>query len=79
LCRPACASAQAGEGQGELDAPFAAHKIIGNVYFVGASSLAHSSSQRPPAVLINSDCETIPVIKASMEKLAFKFSDIRFC
>ncbi len=59
--------------------PFPAHKIVGNVYFVGSEQLGSFLITTPAGhILINSDYEeTIPVIRASVEKLGFKFSDIK--
>jgi metallo-beta-lactamase class B len=63
----------------DWNAPFPTHKIVGNVYFVGSEQLGSFLITTPAGhILINSDYEeTIPVIKASVEKLGFKFSDIK--
>jgi metallo-beta-lactamase class B len=59
--------------------PFPAHKIIGNVYFVGSEQLGSFLITTPEGhILINSDYEeTVPVIRAAVEKLGFKFTDIK--
>jgi len=59
--------------------PFPAHKIIGNMYFVGSEQLGSFLITTPEGhILINSDYEeTVPVIRASVEKLGFKFADIK--
>jgi metallo-beta-lactamase class B len=59
--------------------PFPAHKVIGNVYFVGTNELGSFLITTPEGhILINSDFETtVPVIRASVEKLGFKFTDIK--
>lgn len=59
--------------------PFPAHKIIGNMYFVGSEQLGSFLITTPEGhILINSDYEeTVPVIRAAVEKLGFKFSDIK--
>ena len=59
--------------------PFPPHKIVGNLYFVGSSELASFLITTPEGnILINSDFErTVPVIRASVEKLGFKFSDTK--
>ena len=59
--------------------PFPAHKIVGNVYFVGSEQLGSFLITTPAGhILINSDYEeTAPVIRASVEKLGFKMTDIR--
>jgi metallo-beta-lactamase class B len=59
--------------------PFPPHKIVANLYFVGSSELASFLITTPEGnILINSDFErTVPVIRASVEKLGFRFSDIK--
>src|SRR5437588_3704606 len=59
--------------------PFPAHKIIGNLYFVGTDNLGSFLVTTPQGhILINSDFEsTVPQIRASVEKLGFKFTDIK--
>ena len=59
--------------------PFPPHKIIGNIYFVGPQALGSFLIVTPAGlILINSDYErTVPVVRASVEKLGFKFSDIK--
>jgi len=70
---------QAKQAKTDFNAPFPAHKIIGNVYFVGSEQLATFLITTPQGhILINSDFEaTVPVIRASVEKLGFKFTDIK--
>ena len=70
---------QAKQAKTDWNAPFPAHKVIGNVYYVGSSELASFLITTPQGhVLINSDFEaTVPVIRASVEKLGFKFTDIK--
>jgi metallo-beta-lactamase class B len=70
---------QAKQGKTDWNAPFPAHKVIGNVYFVGSAELASFLITTPQGhILINSDFEaTVPVIRASVEKLGFKFTDIK--
>jgi metallo-beta-lactamase class B len=59
--------------------PFPAHKIVGNMYFVGSEQLGSFLITTPQGhILINSDYEeTVPVIRAAVEKLGFKFTDIK--
>jgi len=66
-------------GKTDWNEPFPAHKVIGNVYFVGSAELASFLITTPQGhILINSDFETtVPVIRASVEKLGFKFTDIK--
>ncbi|HSP66946.1 MAG TPA: subclass B3 metallo-beta-lactamase [Bryobacteraceae bacterium] len=70
---------QAKQAKTDWNTPFPAHKVIGNVYYVGSSELASFLITTPQGhILINSDFEaTIPVIRASVEKLGFKFTDIK--
>jgi metallo-beta-lactamase class B len=59
--------------------PFPPHKVVGNVYYVGTSELAsYLITTREGDILINSSYETsVPVIRAAVEKLGFKFTDIK--
>jgi metallo-beta-lactamase class B len=58
---------------------FPPHKIIANIYFVGAESLASYLITTPEGhILINSSYErSVPVIRKSVEDLGFKFTDIK--
>nr|AIA13399.1 SubclassB3_beta_lactamase [uncultured bacterium] len=69
------ASAQAPR---DWNAPFPAHRVIDNVYFVGTEALGTFLITTPNGhFLINSDFETtVPLIRASVESLGFKFEDI---
>ena len=73
------AFAQNKTGQTDWNKPFPAHKVIGNVYFVGTAELGSFLITTPEGhILINSDFEsTVPVIRASVEKLGFRFTDIK--
>ncbi|MCU1337555.1 MAG: bla [Bryobacterales bacterium] len=70
---------QAKQAKTDWNAPFPPHKVIGNVYFVGSAELATFLITTPEGhILINSDFEsTVPVIRASVEKLGFKMTDIK--
>jgi metallo-beta-lactamase class B len=59
--------------------PFPPFRIAGNLYYVGTDDLATYLVVTPKGnILINSDLEAnIPMIKASIEKLGFKFSDTK--
>jgi metallo-beta-lactamase class B len=63
----------------DQDTAFPPHKIAGNLYYVGTRSLATFLIATPQGhILINTDYErTVPVIKSSVEKLGFKFTDIK--
>src|SRR5712691_5838647 len=76
--------AQGKQGKGAIAAvdwnkPFPAHKIIGNLYSVGSEQLGSFLITTPDGhILINSDFEeTVPVVRAAVEKLGFKFTDIK--
>jgi len=59
--------------------PFPPFKIAGNLYFVGSKGLANYLITTPQGhILINSDLkENVPLIRASVERLGFKFTDIK--
>ena len=59
--------------------PFPPFKIAGNLYYVGSKGLANYLIATPRGhILINSDLEAnVPLIRDSIEKLGFKFSDVR--
>ncbi|MDX1978722.1 MAG: subclass B3 metallo-beta-lactamase [Bryobacteraceae bacterium] len=61
------------------ETPFPAHKIIGNLYYVGSREFASYLITTPEGhMLINSTYEySLPRLKSSVEKLGFKFRDIR--
>lgn len=54
-------------------------RIAGNLYYVGTKGLANYLITTPQGnILINSDLDAnVPLIKASIEKLGFKFSDTK--
>ncbi len=66
-------------GQSGWNTPFPPHKVIGNVYFVGTAQLGSFLIATPQGhILINSDFEsTVPLIRQSVEKLGFQFTDIK--
>jgi len=59
--------------------PFPPHKVMDNVYYVGTKELASFLITTPQGhILMNSNYESsVPVIRASIEKLGFKFSDVK--
>jgi metallo-beta-lactamase class B len=59
-------------------AQFPPHKIVGNLYYVGTQSLASFLVATPAGhILINTSWEdAVPAIRASVEKLGFRFEDI---
>jgi len=66
-------------GREQQDRQFPPHKIIGNVYYVGTESLSSFLVTTPQGhILINSIFErNVPTIQDSVQKLGFKFEDIR--
>ena len=59
--------------------PFPPFKIAANLYYVGSKGLATYLITTPQGhILINSDLEeSVPLIRASVEKLGFEFTDIK--
>jgi len=59
--------------------PFPAHRVIGNVYYVGASDIASFLIATPAGhILVNSGYEdTPPIIRDGILKLGFKLGDVR--
>src|SRR4051794_12889145 len=58
---------------------FPPHRIAGNLYYVGSQDLASYLITTPEGhILINSSLEqSVPLIRASIEQLGFKFGDIK--
>src|ERR671926_397416 len=67
------------QANGDWTEPFPPFKIAGNLYYVGSKGLANYLITTPQGhILINSDLEAnVPLIRASVEKLGFKFTDIK--
>ena len=59
--------------------PFPPHRIADNLFYVGSRGLASYLITTPEGhILINSSFErTVPLIRASVEKLGFKFTDVK--
>jgi metallo-beta-lactamase class B len=59
--------------------PFPPHRVIGDVYYVGSQGLASYLITTPQGhILINSSLESsVPLIRESVEKLGFHFSDVK--
>ena len=68
-----------GQGPAEWYEPFPAHKVIGNVYYVGSKDLASYLITTPDGhILINSGLErTVPLIQKSVESLGFRMTDVK--
>jgi CubicO group peptidase (beta-lactamase class C family) len=75
----AVAAAAAVQGQSDWYEPFPAHKVLGNVYYVGSKDLATYLITTPEGhILINSGFErTVPLIQKSVESLGFKMTDVK--
>src|SRR3954471_10149949 len=67
------------QGNADWTEPFPAFRIAGNLYYVGSKGLGNYLITTPQGhILINSDLEAnVPMIKASMEQLGFKLSDVK--
>ena len=67
------------QGSPDWTEPFPPFRIAGNLYYVGSKGLANYLITTPQGhILVNSDLEaSVPLIRASVEKLGYKFSDIR--
>ncbi|HEY3824264.1 MAG TPA: subclass B3 metallo-beta-lactamase [Bryobacteraceae bacterium] len=67
------------QGHDAFNKPFPPFKVIGNIYYVGTDDLGSYLINTPDGnILINSDFDdTVPQIKASVEKLGFRFTDIK--
>jgi metallo-beta-lactamase class B len=76
---PSLATAQTVEDRTQDKVAFPAHKIMGNLYYVGTGTLNSFLITTPQGhILINTNFEdTIPLLKTSIESLGFKMSDIK--
>jgi metallo-beta-lactamase class B len=65
--------------QSDWDEPFPPHRIADNLYYVGSKGLAtYLITTSRGHILINSSFErTVPIIRGNVEKLGFKFADIK--
>ncbi len=73
------AHAQQAEDRNQDRMPFPAHKMIGNIHYVGTGTLNSYLIATPEGhILINTNFEeTVPLLRASVEKLGFKPTDIK--
>jgi metallo-beta-lactamase class B len=73
------AHAQQQEDRTQDRVAFPAHKIIGNIHYVGTVTLNSYLITTPEGhILINTNFEdTVPLLRASVEKLGFKMTDIK--
>ena len=76
---PSLAYAQVEEDRTQDRVAFPAHTIIGNVHYVGTGTLNSYLITTPEGhILINTNFEeTVPLLRASVEKLGFKLTDVK--
>jgi metallo-beta-lactamase class B len=76
---PSSTSAQTTEDRTQDRVAFPAHKIIGNLYYVGTGTLNSYLITTPEGgILINTNFEeTVPLLREAVEKLGFKMADIK--
>lgn len=79
LAAPSLAAPPAPSANDDLLKAFPPHKVIANVYYVGSKGQANYLITTPEGdILINPGLEqNPPMIKASVEKLGFKWSDTK--
>jgi metallo-beta-lactamase class B len=65
--------------QSDWNDPFPPHRIADNLYYVGSKGLStYLITTSQGHILINSSFErTVPIIRANVEKLGFKFSGVK--
>ena len=75
----AIAGTMCAQGSPDWTEPFPAHRVIGNVYYVGSKGLAsYLITTAAGHILINSSLEqSVPLIRNSVEKLGFRFGDVK--
>jgi metallo-beta-lactamase class B len=73
------AVAQTSPGSPDWSESFPPHHMIGNIYYVGSRGLASYLIATPAGhILINSNLTTsVPLIRASIDKLGFRFNDVK--
>jgi metallo-beta-lactamase class B len=76
---PAVLVAQSAEELRNWNQPFPPHRIAGNLYYVGSNELGcYLVATKAGHILINTGFEqTVPLIHEGVEKLGFRFTDIR--
>jgi metallo-beta-lactamase class B len=75
----AAAAGLFGQADSDWTEPFPPYHIIGNIHYVGSKGLAsYLITTSQGHVLINSNLDTtVPLIRTSIEKLGFRFSDVK--
>jgi metallo-beta-lactamase class B len=73
------ASAALLPAQSDWNDPFPPHRIADNLYYVGSKGLStYLITTSKGHILINSSFDrTVPLIRASVEKLGYKFTDVK--
>lgn len=76
---PALTGSLRAQGSPDWTESFPPHRVMGNIYYVGSRGLAsYLITTSEGDILINSSLESsVPLIKASVEKLGFRFTDIK--
>ena len=76
---PSMAFAQTVEDRTQDRVAFPAHKIIGNLYYVGTGTLNSYLITTPQGhILINTNFEeTVPLMEQALAKLGYKWSDVK--
>jgi metallo-beta-lactamase class B len=67
------------QNQSDWMQPFPPHRVIDNIYYVGSRGLAsYLITTSAGHILINSSFEdSVPLIRAGIEKLGFRFQDVK--
>jgi metallo-beta-lactamase class B len=75
----AAATAPAAQTDATWRAPFEPVKIVGNVYYVGTRGLSSFLIVTPAGgiVIDSGEAESVPFIRASIEKLGFRVTDVK--
>jgi metallo-beta-lactamase class B len=75
----ACSCLLRGDFTPQWNQPLPPYRIVSNIYYVGTNYLASFLITTPQGhILINPDYEeSVPLIRASVQKLGFAFSDIK--
>lgn len=75
----AAATGLFGQGNSDWTEPFPPYHIVGNIHYVGSRGLAsYLITTSQGHILINSNLDTsVPLIRASIEKLGFRFRDVK--
>nr|AIA12063.1 L1_beta_lactamase [uncultured bacterium] len=79
LFLPSIAKAQADETSRAWNRPVEPFRIVGNIYYVGATEVSSFLITTPEGhILLDSGmAETVPLIQANLKKLGFKIEDVK--